>query len=82
MSISMNRRGVLGMSAALGLVGSVKALGLDQAAHADPAMEGSFAVPDEGWILWLDRAAEWQQDEIHLPERVPPNRYWPLPSFR
>jgi hypothetical protein len=68
----MNRRGMLGLSAALGLVGSVKAMGLDHGANAEAAMDGRLAVPDEGWTLWLDRAAQWQQDVIHLPEQVPP----------
>ena len=72
MSISMNRRSMLGLTAALGLAGTVKAMGLDAGTHADPAMDGRTPIPDDGWTLWLDRGAQWQQDVIHLPERVPP----------
>jgi beta-galactosidase len=78
MSISMNRRGMLGMSAALGLVGSARAMGLDHAANVDAAAAGRHAIADEGWTLWLDRAAQWQQDVIHLPERVPPMSALPV----
>jgi hypothetical protein len=76
MSISMNRRGMLGMSAALGLVGTVRAMGLDHGARVDAA--GRHAIADEGWTLWLDRAAQWQQDVIHLPEQVPPMSALPV----
>ncbi|MGB6544593.1 MAG: sugar-binding domain-containing protein [Candidatus Acidiferrales bacterium] len=27
-------------------------------------------VPDDGWHLWIDKAAQWQDDEIFLPENV------------
>ncbi|MGC8560106.1 MAG: hypothetical protein ACP5O1_05440 [Phycisphaerae bacterium] len=27
-------------------------------------------IPDDGWHLWLDQAAAWEQDYIHLPEEV------------
>lgn len=67
----MNRRSMLGLSVALGLVGTVKAFGMD-GARADAASDGRIAIPDERWNLWLDRGAQWQQDLIHLPENVPP----------
>jgi beta-galactosidase len=28
------------------------------------------AIPDEGWRLWPDTKAEWEHDEIYLPEEV------------
>lgn len=68
----MKRRSMLGFSTALGLVGSVRAMGLDTSGNADPAMTGRLAVADDNWTLWLDRGAAWQQDVIHLPEQVPP----------
>ena len=74
----MNRRSMLGLSAALGLVGSVKAMGLDHAAHPSVAGDERLAIPDEGWTLWLDRAAHWQQDTIYLPEHVPAMSALPL----
>jgi len=70
MSISISRRNLLGMSAALGLVGTVKAAGLD-AAQGESGAPDPLAIPDEGWTLWLDRSATWQQDLIYLPENVP-----------
>jgi hypothetical protein len=42
--------------------------GAHVAAEAWP--ENGTLVPDEGWRLWLDRAAEWKQDAIFLPEDV------------
>ena len=27
----------------------------------------TLAVPDDGWRLWLDRAAAWEKDSIYLP---------------
>jgi hypothetical protein len=41
-------------------------------------MDGRLAVPDDGWTLWLDRGAQWQQDVIHLPEHVPPMAALPV----
>ena len=32
--------------------------------------ENGTLIPDEGWRLWVDREAEWKQDEIFLPEDV------------
>jgi hypothetical protein len=76
----MNRRSMLRLSAAFGLVGSVKAMGLDKGAnaHAQEARDGRLAIPDEGWNLWLDRSAQWQQDVIYLPESVPPMSSLPV----
>jgi len=34
------------------------------AADVDP-----LAIPDEGWGLWIDQAAAWKDDDIHLPGR-------------
>ncbi|QMV17596.1 glycoside hydrolase [Granulicella sp. 5B5] len=44
--------------------------------HAEPAdtavpyPENGTLVPDEGWRLWIDEKAEWQNDEIYLPEEI------------
>jgi hypothetical protein len=78
MSISISRRNVLGASAALGLAGTAKAFGLANKAMKADASPGSLPIADEGWTLWLDRAARWQQDAIHLPERVPPMSALPV----
>lgn len=33
------------------------------------AAEASLAIPDDGWRLWIDHAAAWKDDVIHLPGR-------------
>lgn len=71
----MTRRGALGVSAALGLVSSVKACGLDNSGQAEADRR---AIADEGWMLWLDRSAPWQDDVIYLPEKVPPMAELPV----
>ncbi len=50
----------------------------EQFASAAPALgkvtghgeENSLSLPDEGWNLWIDREAAWQNDTIVLPEDV------------
>ena len=57
----LDRRSFLIASGALPLVAS-------EAAPA--ATETHIVVPDDGWQLVIDRAAQWQSDEIFLPEDV------------
>ncbi len=44
--------------------------------HAEPAdaaipyPENGKLVPDDDWRLWIDEKAEWQNDEIYLPEEI------------
>lgn len=71
----MTRRGALGVSAALGLVSGAKALGLNNSVQSEP---NRHAIADDGWTLWLDRAARWQDDVIYLPEQVPPMAELPV----
>jgi hypothetical protein len=78
MSISISRRNVLGVSAALGLVGTVKALGLENPTQVAAVKPDLYAIADDGWMLSLDRAAEWQNDAIYLPEDVPPMAALPV----
>jgi beta-galactosidase len=47
----------------LGVAASL-APALANAAETDP-----LAIADEGWSLWIDQAAPWQDDDIHLPGR-------------
>ncbi|MDE2267363.1 MAG: glycoside hydrolase [Alphaproteobacteria bacterium] len=35
-----------------------------------PLPENGMAIPDQGWRLWIDEKARWQDDTIHLPEDV------------
>lgn len=47
----------------LGVAASM-APNLANAAGTDP-----LAIADEGWSLWIDQAAPWKDDDIHLPGR-------------
>jgi beta-galactosidase len=43
--------------------------------HAEPAAktpypENGTLIPDEGWHLWVDQHATWQDDDIFIPEDV------------
>ncbi len=43
-----------------------------QTAAREAWPENGTLVPDDGWRLWVDRAAEWKNDAIFLPEDVRP----------
>jgi beta-galactosidase len=48
--------------------------GLGVAASLAPSLAGAaqtdpLAIADEGWSLWIDQAASWKDDAIHLPGR-------------
>jgi hypothetical protein len=71
----MNRREFLQSTAATAVAaGVVRGLPVEAqgaTTHAaEPWPENGTLIPDEGWRLWLDRAAEWKQDAIFLPEDV------------
>src|ERR1035437_777621 len=71
----MNRREFLQSTAATAVAAAVvRGLPVEAqgaATHAaEPWPENGTLIPDEGWKLWLDRAAEWKQDTIFLPEDV------------
>lgn len=58
----INRRQFAGLS--LGLAAA-------QAAPATAQQQAhDLVIPDDGWQLWLDHTASWQNDTIHLPEEV------------
>jgi hypothetical protein len=59
----MDRRGFLA-AGGLGMAASL-APAVVSAAKTDP-----LAIPDEGWRLWVDTAASWKDDDIHLPSAV------------
>ena len=71
----MNRREFLQSSAATVAAASVvqglsaKAQGAGRSG-VEAWPENGTLIPDEGWRLWVDRAAEWKQDVIFLPEDV------------
>jgi beta-galactosidase len=37
---------------------------------AHPYPENGTLIPDEGWHLWIDDKAAWQNDDIFLPEEM------------
>lgn len=70
----MNRREFLRSTAATGavasLVESIPAMAQRQVAQSQAWPENGTLIPDVGWRLLVDRAAEWKQDAIFLPEDV------------
>jgi hypothetical protein len=73
MSDSISRRAFLQTTAALTTAAAITpALALP--ANATPAElpypENGTLIPDEGWHLWIDDKAEWQNDDIFLPEDI------------
>lgn len=48
-------------------VAAAAAVGKLPGAEQRPA---TIAIPDEGWRLWPDAKAEWEHDEIFLPDEV------------
>ena len=71
----MNRREFLQSSAATAAAAGSGAWSLGRRAGCGGARTGAWPengtlIPDEGWRLWVDRAAEWKQDAIYLPEDV------------
>jgi beta-galactosidase len=61
----LNRRDFMGASGA-----GVLALSAADAMAAPGQNATVIAVPDQGWRLWIDRAAKWADDKIFLPSQV------------
>ena len=71
----MDRRSFLEGCAAVGAIGGLNlyAQSGPQAPRRDAASDfgpASVVIPDDGWNLWIDLAAPWQEDTIYLPEDV------------
>ena len=70
---SISRRAFLQTTAALTTATAITPA-LTLPANAKPAdlpyPENGTLIPDDGWHLWLDRAAKWQDDDIFLPEDI------------
>ncbi|MGH9605314.1 MAG: sugar-binding domain-containing protein [Terracidiphilus sp.] len=71
----MNRRRFLASCAAASAIAGLD-LRAEQPRTAGPQSStegfasGSVVVPDEGWNLWIDRTAAWEDDTIYLPDDV------------
>jgi beta-galactosidase len=70
---SISRRAFLQTTAALTTATAITPA-LTLPANAKPAdlpyPENGTLIPDEGWRLWIDDKAEWQNDDIFLPEDI------------
>jgi beta-galactosidase len=62
-TMRLDRRSFLAAGGGLGVAAGLSP-GLAGAAASDP-----LAIADEGWGLWIDQAASWKDDDIHLPGR-------------
>src|SRR5215472_2621139 len=73
MSDRISRRAFL-QSSALATTAAAITPAIAQHAGAKPAElpypENGTLIPDEGWRLWVDDKAEWQNDDIFLPEDI------------
>ncbi|MGA8111400.1 MAG: glycoside hydrolase, partial [Acidobacteriaceae bacterium] len=65
----MNRRRFLEGCAAAAAFAGKPARGAATSHRAAWPVDG-VALPDDGWNLWIDRAAAWEEDEIFLPADV------------
>ncbi|MGH9598306.1 MAG: sugar-binding domain-containing protein [Terracidiphilus sp.] len=72
----MDRRRFLAGSAVAGAAMGIKLYGrpspsaTDEENLSDGFAPGSVVLPDEGWNLWIDQAAAWEDDAIYLPDDV------------
>src|ERR1700683_451677 len=57
-------------SAAVQLAPRLHAAPTSVTTAAHPYPENGTLIPDEGWHLWIDDKAKWQEDDIFLPEDV------------
>ncbi|MDE3106415.1 MAG: twin-arginine translocation signal domain-containing protein, partial [Acidobacteriota bacterium] len=68
----LSRRTFLQATTATALAAQIAPV-LAQPATPSPAAaypELGTPIPDDGWSLWLDHDARWQEDTLHLPEDV------------
>src|SRR5580698_2361805 len=73
MSDRISRRAFL-QSSALATTAAAITPAVALPANAKPAElpypENGTLIPDEGWRLWIDDKAGWQNDDIFLPENI------------
>ncbi len=64
----LNRRDFVLLAGSTGMLAPAAAAKSGPRNAVPPATER--AVPDDGWRLWIDEKAAWQDDAIHLPGDV------------
>jgi hypothetical protein len=45
-------------------------LSADHASVSNSFTDNGTLIPDDGWHLWIDKTAPWEDDEIYLPDDV------------
>ncbi len=73
MSDSLSRRAFLQTTAAITTAAAITpsfALPPNPSHPELPYPENGTLIPDDGWRLWIDDKAEWQNDDIFLPEDI------------
>jgi beta-galactosidase len=69
--MKMNRRTLLKAATAATLAPTLPSLAATEPQpHGLPYPENGTLIPDEGWHLWVDDKAPWQNDDIFLPEDI------------
>jgi beta-galactosidase len=63
----MNRRDVMLLAGTAGVVAAAGAMAGSHKAHGNADGAREIAIPDDGWRLWIDEKASWQDDAIFLP---------------
>lgn len=63
-----SRRDLLTAALSMVALSSAPVLSADDSEPSDDRLR--MPIPDDGWHLWLDQAAAWEQDPIHLPDEV------------
>ena len=53
--------------AVAGAAGSAHPIGV---AHTTPFGDNGVFIPDDGWRMWPDQKAQWQKDDVFLPDEV------------
>ena len=70
----LNRRAFVRIAGTTGLIGAALPQSEAEARRrrrpAPAGAENTVALPDEGWRLWVDEKATWQDDTIYLPADV------------
>ena len=70
MANEMDRRRFVQLASVLGTASAWPALVAAEASHGRAGAAQQAIVPDDGWSIWLDTAATWEDDKLYLPADV------------